>query len=64
MSADLRTLRKRLGLTQTQLAELLQTTQQTVSKQENGRVPVRLERLLAMRYLNEHPDELQMGEDR
>lgn len=60
---DLRTLRKRLGLTQTQLADLLQTSQQTISEQENGKVPVRRERLLAMRYLNEHPDELQTGDE-
>lgn len=56
MDADLRALRKRLGLTQTQLAEVLQTTQQTLSEQENGKASVKRERIWAMQYLAEHPE--------
>jgi DNA-binding XRE family transcriptional regulator len=64
MPADLRTLRKRLGLTQAELAAALETTRQTISDQERGAVPVRRERMLAVKYLSEHPDELQTGDER
>jgi transcriptional regulator with XRE-family HTH domain len=60
--SELRMLRKQIGLTQIQLAKLLQTTQQTISQQENGK-PVRLERLLALRYLAEHPEARMPGQD-
>jgi transcriptional regulator with XRE-family HTH domain len=61
--SDLRTLRKKLGLTQIRLAELLQTTQQTISEQETGKVPIRRERMFAMRYLAEHPEATIPGQD-
>lgn len=49
-------MRKRLGLTQVQLAKLLEITQGHLSDQENAKVRVRRERVFAMRYLLEHPE--------
>jgi transcriptional regulator with XRE-family HTH domain len=46
--ADLRALRKRLGLKQAQLAAVLGCSVKHISEQERGVAPVRRERLLAM----------------
>jgi len=63
MPDDLRTLRKRLGLTQAQLAALLGVRRATVVDREAGRVPIRPETVFALRYLAEHP-ELTTGDER
>ena len=42
---NIKTLRKELGLTQVQFAELLGTTQITVSAWENGKCPAYIEKL-------------------
>ena len=42
---NIKTLRKELGLTQVQFAELLGTTQITVSAWENGKCPAYIDKL-------------------
>lgn len=49
-------MRKRLGLSQIKLAEILETSQPTLSDQERGKHPIRRERLWAMERLCDHPE--------
>jgi DNA-binding XRE family transcriptional regulator len=48
MPIDLRAIRKRLGLTQAELAAVLGITRQTVNEHERGRAPIPRERWLAV----------------
>lgn len=58
--SDLRAMRKRLGLTQQQLADALGVGRTTIWLRETGRVPVAREAVLAMQWLAEHPGEVRI----
>jgi DNA-binding XRE family transcriptional regulator len=51
MPADLRAIRKRLGLTQAELAAALGVSRKTVCEREAGKVPITRETELAMEAL-------------
>ncbi len=55
---ELRERRRRLGLTQAQLAEALGVTTRAVGKWEAGDAPIAPSIELAIRYLLEHPETL------
>jgi predicted transcriptional regulator len=48
---DIRTIRRELGMTQTELAEALGVSQGTVSRMEAGDIPVNKRTALALRAL-------------
>lgn len=50
-ASDYRTLRRMLGLTQAELAEALGVHVQTIKSRESGKIPVRREPELAIRFL-------------
>jgi DNA-binding XRE family transcriptional regulator len=54
---DLRTMRKRLGLSQAELAARLGVSRSTIIARELHRVAISRETILAMRYLAEHLDD-------
>jgi len=53
--AELCELRIKLGLSQDELAAVLHVSRNTVNGCESGRLPVPLERVLALRWLAEKP---------
>jgi DNA-binding XRE family transcriptional regulator len=54
--AELRSIRRRLGLTQQQMAAKLGLSRTSYGAYENGRRTVRIVVALAARWLEEHPD--------
>jgi DNA-binding XRE family transcriptional regulator len=54
--AELRSIRRRLGLTQRQMAAKLGLSRTSYGAYENGRRKVRIVIELAVRWLEEHPD--------
>lgn len=56
--AEYRTIRKQLGLTQTELAALLHETRDTVSRRERSQKPIQGSAEYALLWLQEHCENL------